>query len=138
MPVDRHPLFCSADAAPPPTLQLLSKSLLVLLVLSALVPATLQFGFSFDDMFQQQQGGGRGGGEEKAEAEQIAPGYKCENSEYIVDHPRLCPCPGHKMIKCKLDDWYVCLPSGAKCPEGQFRAPAPQNDQLGEFDDEEE
>ena len=41
------------------------------------------------------------------------------------------------MTKCKLDDWYVCLPAGHKCPEGTFRTPAP-DDGLGDFDDDEE
>merc|ERR1719198_1206602 len=112
----------------------------VLMVLLLATAAVAQFSFNFGDMFEEQQGGGgggggNGGGAEDA-AEDIPKGFQCRDTDYVVDHPRQCPCPGHKMVKCKLDDWYACLPSGSKCPEGKFTS---MDDVVApQYDDDEE
>ena len=28
-------------------------------------------------------------------------GYQCTDTEDVVDHPRQCPCPGYKAMKCE-------------------------------------
>jgi len=28
-------------------------------------------------------------------------GYQCTDTEDVVDHPRQCPCPGYKAVKCE-------------------------------------
>eukprot|EP00037_Helgoeca_nana_P032920 m.415988 g.415988 ORF g.415988 m.415988 type:complete len:121 (+) comp29779_c0_seq1:136-498(+) len=114
-----------------------------LLALVGLAAAQFQQHFQFDDMFQGQQGGGGGGqhpfgggqGGPK-EPEQVEKGYLCSDTKEVVDHPRQCPCPGHKMVKCKLDDWYVCYPSGHKCPEGKFSKMTEPEESIDDYDEE--
>mmetsp|Transcript_36283 Transcript_36283/g.95062 ORF Transcript_36283/g.95062 Transcript_36283/m.95062 type:complete len:133 (+) Transcript_36283:203-601(+) len=99
------------------------------LAAAMLATATAQFQFQFDDMFGGQGGdggdpfGGQGGHPDNGEPrgpEPVEKGYLCKATADVVDHPRQCPCPGHKMVKCKLGDWYGCYPAGTKCPEGKF------------------
>jgi hypothetical protein len=42
------------------------------------------------------------------------------------------------MVKCKLDDWYACVPSGTTCPEGKFNSLEAAEEDMFDFDDEEE
>lgn len=64
-------------------------------------------------------------------------GYQCTDTEDVVDHPRQCPCPGYKAVKCKADDWYVCVPAGTKCAEGKFnKMDADPAEDIDEFEDE--
>eukprot|EP00054_Salpingoeca_dolichothecata_P037550 m.11261 g.11261 ORF g.11261 m.11261 type:complete len:101 (-) comp7617_c0_seq1:70-372(-) len=93
----------------------------VIVVVLLISTAFAQFQFAFDDMFggdegffQQGGGGGRNKEQKKQEAEEPK-GYLCKTGER-VEQPKDCPCPGYKMVKCDTEDWYVCLPSGSKCP----------------------
>eukprot|EP00041_Stephanoeca_diplocostata_P002282 m.25225 g.25225 ORF g.25225 m.25225 type:complete len:118 (+) comp13148_c0_seq1:67-420(+) len=108
-----------------------------LAVLLALVAITHGFGFQFEDMFQQQDGG-QGGEETNSGPEEVEKGYECPESFVIVDHPRQCPCPGHQMVKCKLDDWYACYPANMKCPEGKFSHQTASEEAEFDFDDEDD
>jgi len=51
---------------------------------------------------------------------EIEKGLRCTDTNDIVDRPRQCPCPVYEMVKCELDDWYVCIAAGGKCVEGQY------------------
>eukprot|EP00039_Didymoeca_costata_P032424 m.37773 g.37773 ORF g.37773 m.37773 type:complete len:121 (-) comp9350_c1_seq1:1897-2259(-) len=99
-----------------------------------------QFQFDFGNMFDQgDDGGGHfggGGGQEEdtGAPEPVPKGYLCPDTETLVDNPRQCPCPGHKVSKCKLDDWYVCVPAGTKCPEGKFKQ---LSDNVPDIDEDE-
>eukprot|EP00035_Acanthoeca_spectabilis_P037762 m.47285 g.47285 ORF g.47285 m.47285 type:complete len:120 (+) comp8841_c0_seq1:167-526(+) len=115
-----------------------------LIVLGLVAATTAQFQFQFDDMFGGQGGDGggqqfgNGGPHEPAPPEPIEKGYLCKDTKEVVDHPRQCPCPGFKMVKCKLDDWYVCYPTGYKCPEGKFsKLDEPVADEFADDYDEE-
>eukprot|EP00047_Mylnosiga_fluctuans_P004569 m.235318 g.235318 ORF g.235318 m.235318 type:complete len:119 (-) comp12800_c0_seq1:57-413(-) len=99
---------------------------LALLLVLALAVGSLGIQIKLEDLFGGGGGffggaGGGGGGEEHEgheeahhEAEHV-PGYPCKTGQ-LVERPQDCPCPMRKMTKCVLGDWYICVPSGSKCP----------------------
>jgi hypothetical protein len=58
------------------------------------------------------------------EPEQVEKGYLCSDTKEVVDHPRQCPCPGHKVRACvrALSPLhplpFLRVPRASACPSG--------------------
>eukprot|EP01137_Pigoraptor_chileana_P025134 Opistho-2@94148 len=112
-----------------------SVALLVVVVAAASLaciaqPASAQFQFNFDGFDfggggESFFGGAQEGGQKEApKAASAADGekdfgfascYVCKDGQNCVSTPYECPCPGHRAVKCKIGDWYVCKPADTVC-----------------------
>ncbi len=110
----------------------MANKLLTCLLLVCLFTSSLQIQINFEDLFGGGGGGFFQGGQQEEHQEgqgaheethsnicitldslPLAPGYPCKTGE-VVSNPYDCPCPMSKMTKCRLDDWYTCVPPGTK------------------------
>eukprot|EP00052_Salpingoeca_macrocollata_P026723 m.249775 g.249775 ORF g.249775 m.249775 type:complete len:98 (+) comp22630_c0_seq14:1937-2230(+) len=95
----------------------LSGLVLALLLLSAVLCVEGQFGNFFGGGFFEEEQFGDAQDDNTAEPDPQEDGYPCAHGGVTAANPADCPCPGFKMHKCKLGDWYVCMTHGTACPE---------------------